>query len=103
MKPVLNFHLFLTGVGFETALDLVKRGAKVYLACRSKPRGVTASQEIVTRSGCDASQVKVLELDLGFLKSVRKFVDDFLSSEKQLDILINNAGKSSDEKQVSIS
>ncbi len=86
-------YFFFTGVGFETALDLVKRGAKVYLACRSKQRGVTASQEIVTRSGCNANQVKVLELDLGFLKSVRKFVEDFLSNEKQLDILINNAGK----------
>jgi NADP-dependent 3-hydroxy acid dehydrogenase YdfG len=38
--------------------------------------------------------IKVLELDLAFLKSVRKFAEDFQNAEKQLDILVNNAGKS---------
>ena len=65
----------------------------MYLACRSKQRGVTASQEIVTQTGCDVSQVKVLELDLAFMKSVRKCAEEFLAAEKQLDILVNNAGK----------
>jgi NAD(P)-dependent dehydrogenase (short-subunit alcohol dehydrogenase family) len=84
----LCFNIIL-GVGFETAVDLAKRGAKLYLGCRNKNKGVAASREIVARSGCDAGQVKFLELDLGFLKSVRKFADDFLASEKQLDILVS--------------
>ena len=74
-------------------MELAKRGAKIYLGCRSKARGVTASQEIVARSGCEAAMIKVLELDLAFLKSVRKFAEDFNSAEKQLDILVNNAGE----------
>ena len=82
-----------SGVGFETAVELAQRGAKIYLGCRSKARGVTASQEIVARSGCETAMIKVLELDLAFLKSVRKFAEDFNSAEKQLDILVNNAGE----------
>ena len=81
-------------MGFETAVELAKRGARVYLGCRSKAKGVTASRDIVVRAGCDASLVKVLELDLAFLKSVRKFAEEFLAMEKQLDILVNNAGES---------
>jgi NAD(P)-dependent dehydrogenase (short-subunit alcohol dehydrogenase family) len=80
------------GVGFETALELVRRGAKVYLGCRNKQKGVAALQEIVAKSGCSATQVRVLELDLAFLKSVRKCAEDFLAAENQLDILVNNAG-----------
>lgn len=32
-------------------------------------------------------------LDLGSLKSVRSFAENFLKSEPRLDILINNAGE----------
>lgn len=35
-----------------------------------------------------------MQLDLGNLKSVRSFAENYLRSEPRLDILINNAGKS---------
>lgn len=38
------------------------------------------------------NQVVFMQLDLGSLKSVRSFAENFLKSEPQLDILINNAG-----------
>lgn len=34
-----------------------------------------------------------MKLDLGSLKSVRAFAENFLKSESRLDVLINNAGK----------
>lgn len=44
----------------------------------------------VQESGSD--QVVFMQLDLGSLKSVRGFAENFLKSERRLDLLINNAG-----------
>ncbi|KAF7642978.1 hypothetical protein LDENG_00246830 [Lucifuga dentata] len=79
-----------TGIGKTTAIDLAKRGARVILACRSKLRGEVALEEVKRESG--SSEVVFMQLDLGSLKSVRSFAENFLKTEARLDILINNAG-----------
>ncbi|XP_051253989.1 dehydrogenase/reductase SDR family member 13 [Dicentrarchus labrax] len=79
-----------TGIGKTTAIDLAKRGARVILACRSTQRGEAALEEVKRESG--SNQVVFMQLDLGSLKSVRSFAENFLKSEPRLDILINNAG-----------
>ncbi|KAM3595263.1 uncharacterized protein V6R79_020768 [Siganus canaliculatus] len=79
-----------TGIGKTTALDLARRGARVIMACRSRPRAEAAIQEIIQETG--NNQVVFMELDLASLTSVRTFADDFLRSETRLDLLINNAG-----------
>lgn len=35
-----------SGIGKETAIDLAKRGGKVYIACRNQQRGEDALKEI---------------------------------------------------------
>lgn len=60
-----------TGIGKETALELAKRGAKIYLACRSVARAEAARDEIIIKS--NNKNVFVRELDLSSLKSVRNF------------------------------
>lgn len=79
-----------TGLGKATALELAKRGGKVYMACRSEERGNAALKEIKEASGSD--QVFFLKLDLASLESIREFSKNFHSIESRLDILINNAG-----------
>ncbi|XP_071355224.1 dehydrogenase/reductase SDR family member 13-like [Trachinotus anak] len=79
-----------TGIGKTTAMDLARRGARVILACRDRGRAEAAIQEIVQETG--NNQVIFMQLDLGSLKSVRSFVENFLRSESRLDLLINNAG-----------
>ncbi|XP_008277075.1 dehydrogenase/reductase SDR family member 13-like [Stegastes partitus] len=79
-----------TGIGKTTAIDLAKRGARVILACRSRQRGEAALEEVKRES--KSNQVVFMPLDLGSLKSVRSFAENFLKSEPRLDILINNAG-----------
>ena len=79
-----------TGIGKETALDLVRRGARVIMACRNLGKADAALKEIVEKSGNDNIVVK--HLDLASLKSVREFADDINRNEDRLDILINNAG-----------
>lgn len=79
-----------TGIGKETALEMAKRGAKVYLACRNPQRAEDARQEIVEKS--NNVNVFAAELDLASMESIRKFVEKFKSQEQRLDVLINNAG-----------
>lgn len=79
-----------TGIGKETALDLAKRGARVYMACRDFKRCEDARLEIVGKS--QNSSVFNRTLDLGSLASIRAFAKDFIAEEKRLDVLVNNAG-----------
>ncbi|XP_008568559.1 PREDICTED: retinol dehydrogenase 12 [Galeopterus variegatus] len=65
-------------------------GARVYIACRDVLKGESAASEI--RADTKNSQVLVRKLDLSDTKSIRAFAEGFLAEEKQLHILINNAG-----------
>lgn len=78
-----------TGIGFETALDFAGRKGRVILACRNKERGEKAKEKITELTG--NSNVIVKLIDLSSMSSVRKFVEEFVKEEKQLDILVNNA------------
>jgi NAD(P)-dependent dehydrogenase (short-subunit alcohol dehydrogenase family) len=60
-----------TGIGKETALDLAKRGAKIYMACRDMNRCETARKEIVEIT--QNPNIFAMELDLASLESVRNF------------------------------
>ncbi|XP_070853375.1 retinol dehydrogenase 12 [Drosophila suzukii] len=79
-----------TGIGKETVLELAKRGARVYMACRDPGRCEAARLEIMDRSR--NQQLFNRTLDLGSLQSVRNFVERFKAEETRLDLLINNAG-----------
>ncbi|KAJ3554361.1 hypothetical protein NM688_g3147 [Phlebia brevispora] len=78
-----------TGVGKETVKALLQHNAKVYLAARSKERAEAAIADLKTATGKEAIW---LELDLANLASVRHAAKEFLSKERELNILFNNAG-----------
>ncbi|XP_060655201.1 retinol dehydrogenase 13-like [Drosophila nasuta] len=79
-----------TGIGKETVLELARRGATVYMACRDKKRTEQARLEIIRET--NNQNVFFRELDLSSLDSVRNFVTGFKAEQNRLDILINNAG-----------
>lgn len=79
-----------TGIGKATALDLAKRGGKIYFACRSEMRAQEAMNEV--REMSKNHNLHFLKLDLGSLESVREFSKKFHELENRLDILVNNAG-----------
>ena len=78
-----------TGIGKETAQDLVTRGARVIILCRSLQRGDGAAKDILQKTG---KTVEVEKLDLSSLKSVRECAGLLLQKLDRIDILINNAG-----------
>lgn len=79
-----------SGIGKQTAIDLARRGGRVYVACRDPIRGAEAMKDIQDISG--SSNVHFLQLDLAQMESIRQFSKKFHTFESQLHILINNAG-----------
>lgn len=80
-----------SGIGYETALQLALRGARVYIAARSKSRIINAIAQM-KESARKELDLESLSLDLGSLNSVDSAVKSFIKAESRLDILINNAG-----------
>jgi len=78
-----------TGIGYEAALVLAARGARVLLGCRSAAKASAARDRIMAWHS--KADVVVLGLDLGSLASVREAAEE-VSQEVRLDLLINNAG-----------
>ncbi len=79
-----------SGLGYEACKAFADKGAEVVMASRSTEKGEEAKDEIL--KSVPKGKIKVMQLDLGDLDSVKKFVADFKKSHKKLDVLLNNAG-----------
>ncbi|MDX3799967.1 oxidoreductase [Streptomyces sp. AK04-3B] len=77
-----------SGLGYVTARELARRGARVVLACRSEARGRDAVERL--RAEVPQAEVELGSLDLGDLASVRAFAASL--PYERLDLLVNNAG-----------
>ncbi|MGB2388655.1 MAG: SDR family NAD(P)-dependent oxidoreductase, partial [Henriciella sp.] len=72
-----------SGIGLETVRALAGAGASVTVPARRVDVAERALADI-------AGDISVRSMDLGDLKSVRAFADEYVSSGRPLDILINN-------------
>ncbi|RKP23595.1 hypothetical protein SYNPS1DRAFT_9387, partial [Syncephalis pseudoplumigaleata] len=83
-----------TGIGYELALQLARRGCKVYAACRNEERAVAAIARIkATLAGSmPEPDVRFLALDLNKLSNVDATAKTLMAAEPQIHILVNNAG-----------
>lgn len=79
-----------SGLGFESVKAFANKGADVVMASRTMAN-MEDARNILLAANPDA-KIKVLELDLGDLDSIRKFASNFKKDHQRLDILMNNAG-----------
>ena len=79
-----------SGIGFEAAKELAKKGAHVILAVRNEEKGLEAIERISKEH--KKASVELMKLDLADLESIRSFGNTFMERFENLDLLINNAG-----------
>ncbi|KAI0033569.1 NAD-P-binding protein [Vararia minispora EC-137] len=83
------------GIGYETGRYLAARGAKVYMACRSREKTLAAIERLeaelpdVKKDG----RVRFLEVDMSDMKAVKQAAEEFAKRERRLDVLVHNAGR----------
>jgi NAD(P)-dependent dehydrogenase (short-subunit alcohol dehydrogenase family) len=79
-----------SGIGFEAARQMARKGAHVILACRDPRRAADAIAQIRTLH--PSASLEPMQLDLASLESVHRFARDFAAKGVPLDVLCNNAG-----------
>ncbi|HEU4946200.1 MAG TPA: oxidoreductase [Kribbella sp.] len=79
-----------SGLGYYTALELLRHGAEVIVAARNPEKSARAAAELALASGRDAPEI--VDLDLSDLASVRTAAEQVLKQHDRLDVLVNNAG-----------
>ncbi|CAG2112855.1 unnamed protein product [Medioppia subpectinata] len=79
-----------SGIGLETAKCLASKGAHIIMACRHSDRANDAIDYI--HESLPKAKLEALICDLESLESVQQFVDQFLSLQLPLHMLILNAG-----------
>jgi 3-oxoacyl-[acyl-carrier protein] reductase len=80
------------GIGFETAMQLTKEGAKVAICARNLESLELAAKQILEQTG---SKVYYLPADMTKKEDCERIVKQTAKYFGRLDILINNAGTSS--------
>jgi NAD(P)-dependent dehydrogenase (short-subunit alcohol dehydrogenase family) len=79
------------GLGVETARALASHGAEVVGAVRDLSKGQTATEQVRAQAAAGGS-LRLIELDLASLESVRRCADALLAEAKPFDVIIANAG-----------
>ena len=87
-----------SGIGKETATNLVKMGATIVMVVRDQERGEKARTEIVKQTGNNS--VDLMICDLSSMDSIRRFVKEFKRKYDRLDVLVNNAGAMFNKREV---
>ncbi len=84
-----------SGIGFETARQLGRAGARVILVCRDGERGQQALRQLIESVDAASGPEPVFRLelaDMADLTSVSELSARLHQTEERIDLLINNAG-----------
>ena len=79
------------GLGVETARALASHGAEVIGAARDLTKAQRATEQVRSQAAAGGS-LRLIQLDLASLESVRRCADALLAEGKPFDVIIANAG-----------
>jgi NAD(P)-dependent dehydrogenase (short-subunit alcohol dehydrogenase family) len=89
-----------SGIGYVTALEIAKLGARLVLICRNKAKGEQAQQQIMEKAKNQSVSLKIA--DLSSQKEVRRVASEISQEYPVIDVLVNNVGVIIAERQLSI-
>ena len=91
-----------SGIGKSVVESLYRRGAKVFVLCRNKDRGLQAAEELRTVHGdvAGSGEIVVEKCDCGDPEQLRHFAEQFTRQKRPLHGLVNNAGALLTERRV---
>ena len=78
------------GIGRQTALELLRSGARVIVHGRNRAKTSQVVEELKREAG--SSSVSPVFADLSSMAEVRRLADEVAAQVERLDVLINNAG-----------
>lgn len=87
------------GIGKETAIGLAKKGANVTITGRNEAKVKAAVEDIKQKSG--SQSVDYLICDQASLAEVRKLADTINAKYDKIDVLVNNAGLYTSDRELS--
>lgn len=88
------------GIGKVSALELAKLGATVIMVCRDRSKGEAAQADIKRISG--NQNIDLLTADMSSIASVRQLAQEVQAKYPQLHVLLNNAGRMNNKREVSV-
>ena len=82
-----------TGIGYETALAMLRKDYKVIAAVRDVKKMELARESLMEKlKGTEGVEIEIEAMDLSDQQSIESFAKKFMDSDDALDVLINNAG-----------
>ncbi|KAI2466179.1 NAD(P)-binding protein [Annulohypoxylon bovei var. microspora] len=81
-----------SGVGFEVSRILYEKNSTVYIAARTASKVDNAIENIKKQCTASRGRLEPLVLDLANPDTIKPAVESFISKERRLDVLFNNAG-----------
>jgi NAD(P)-dependent dehydrogenase (short-subunit alcohol dehydrogenase family) len=90
LRPVIVMTGATNGMGRLAALDLARRGARLGIVARSRPKADALRQEI--EQVAPGTPIDVFRADLSLLAEVRRAGEEIAAHYPRIDVLINNAG-----------
>ncbi|HEY2289484.1 MAG TPA: SDR family oxidoreductase [Thermoanaerobaculia bacterium] len=88
------------GIGLEAAVELARRGARMFLVGRDPERTEAAVAQVKARGG--SSDVSSFLCDFSSQASIRKLAEEVLGKLDRLDVLINNAGAVNKKRELTV-
>jgi NAD(P)-dependent dehydrogenase (short-subunit alcohol dehydrogenase family) len=87
-----------SGIGKETALELMEMEATVIMVVRNQEKGQKALDEIIAQTGNHSGSLMLC--DMSSMASIRSFAKEFKKRYNRLDVLVNNAGGQFSKREV---
>ncbi len=84
-----------SGVGFETAKELVAHNANLILVARNKHKAESVKNRLLASNTVN---IDIVIADFSNLSNVKKAADEIVSKHKRIDVIINCAGLHSTKK-----